>query len=215
MEIKTADIRKGVITLAVATVFGSMFYSCSTQRGLAQISTTDTLLVPKEWRPSTMALKQAQQQNKDLQKQISPLQKQLQQELPEVLTRSKKAFSEITDIKSMLDYMNNNSLMERDFLFKKAVDIRALNDSLIRSQMISNKNIEKLIEIATSERDARIANEERNMQDKIQNDAYKESTVWYASVAFGVLVLLSIISLVISFLVYRKQKYLKAHINHV
>jgi len=196
----------------VIGVFGLVFtcitlmYSCSKQTSLAQGSSIP--LIPKEWSPSAFALKQSQQQNKDLQKQITPLQKQLQQDLPEVLSRSKKAFSEITDIKSMLDYMNVNSIAERDLFLRRATELRVLNDTLIHNQITSNNNINRLIGIVLSERDARIANEIRTADDRKLNQSNVKAQNLYTGILFSLLIALLIILLLMWLDVKRiKAKY--------
>jgi len=202
--------RKVTLTFFLVVTFVGMFYSCSNQRSLAGSTKytliQDTIIIPKQYRPS--ALQASRAETRALQKQLTPLQKQLQEDLPNVLVRSKKAFSEITDIKGMLDYMNANSIAERDLFLRRSIELRQLNDTLLRHQLASNNNINRLIGIVLQERDARIANEKRTADDRKQNVSNAKALNLYTGILMAFLLTLLIILLLVWLDVKRiKAKY--------
>lgn len=201
----------------VIGVFGLVFtcitlmYSCSKQTTFGKgtilyMPYQDTILVPKSMRPSTLA-KQHQQPTKPLK---LPTEEQLQfnKKLNYVLDNAGTSFKNIDLIRGDINDL-------KSLIIDRAIALRNDNDSLRNAIYAVKSQQADALRFAHDESKARIENERKNMADRLQNEAYKESTITYASFAFGILVILSIIRFVFSYIVYRKQKHLKSHLNYV
>jgi len=200
---------KGVILFfGVVIGFISCLYSCSTQRSLAgntlYIPLQDTMVVPKQWRPSTLA---QQQPTKPLK---LPTEEQLQfnKKLNYVLDNAGTSFDNIGLIRGDISDL-------RELIENRAISLRNDNDSL--SGLISRLNAKQEIAYKFAEKAelARIRDAESTRKDREQNEAYRDAFTVYSTIGITVFVLLLIGVIVLTVLVYRQKNYLRTHFSHV
>lgn len=209
MEINIYSMRKVSLIILAAITFWAMFQSCSNQRGLAQVTTLDTMLVPKEWRPSTLALKQAQQQQPTKPLKL-PTEEQLQfnKKLNYVLDNAGTSFDNISLIRS--DISDLKSLIENRAMF-----LRISNDSLRGLITDLNHKQETAYKFAEKAEEARIRDAQSTKKDREQNEAYRDAFTVYSTIGITVFVLLLIGVIVLTVMVYRQKIYLRTHFSHV
>lgn len=189
MVTRNRELKDISVIFSIGLVFASILYSCSQQRGIAQITTQDTILVPKEWRPSTIALKQMHKQEP-----VKPLklpteeQFQFNKKLNYVLDNAGTSFDNISLIRG--DISDLRLLIEN-----RAIVLRNSNDSLTHAILdVKGKQIEA-INFAHKESLARIANEKKTEDDRKQNQSNAKAQNLYTSILFAFLVALLIILL--------------------
>lgn len=181
-------IRKVILISSGAFVLSVMFNSCSQQRGLAQVTTLDTMLVPKEWRPSTLALKQAQQQPTKPLKLPTEEQLQFNKKLNYVLDNAGTSFDNIGLIRGDISDL-------RELIENRAIVLRNSNDSLTKAILeVKSQQVEAL-NFAHTESLARIANEKKTEDARKQNLSNVKAQNLYTGILFTFLVALLIILL--------------------
>lgn len=201
--------RNLLILFIFSIIVGSILYSCSQQRGLAQVTTLDTMIVPKEWRPSTLALKQAQQQQPTKPLKL-PTEEQLQfnKKLNYVLDNAGTSFDNISLIRG--DISELKSLIEN-----RAMTLRIDNDSLRGLISHLNNKQETAYKFAEKAEEARIRDAQSTKKDREQNQAYRDAFTVYSTIGITVFVLLLIGVIVLTVMVYRQKIYLRTHFSHV
>lgn len=202
------------IFFAFSFIVGSILYSCSSQRGLAQVTTNDTIKGSQENKPTITPNLTRNPLRMSLEEQ-----KAFNKKLSYVLDNSEKTFNDVSDIKGYLKDITQ-------IILDRASQLRNQNDSLRFVVMQGNRNMIAIQQFAQEERLARLESEKQNrleqkrleektQQEREQNRAYRDTITVLITVAFTIFVVLLIGVVILLVLVHRQKVYLRTHFSNV